>query len=664
MPLLGSPIVLWANSTTNALHEDWQSTGVISALRFTQGDTVNVELHWLKNVLQTNLIHDEVEWPAMANITLALGLLDAPPTAGSFKLAYDGDETISIPADASAQDVEDALNGLPSIASEGGVTVSKVATSYRIIWNEACVPVSTISTYSNDLTPNSTIGIGVIRAGSASVSAIYSVHIKQAPVALCTTWEDAEQAVATISLESTVQDLRTWVLEFSRLPRSGTFTLSYVTSTGGTGTSKPIDVTALADSNFSKAFTELSGWPVTWWVTATKRSPLVWAIGIESSDSTVVLPVIASLAVSNPNLVSFQAKNGILSLNTADVETLLAGASSKTVVLEVEVAVDNARQTLVQADAVIVNDLIDTDGYDLVTYGELFPADSVVRYDTSQTLFAGQKTQARTNIGALGQSDLVPLNNRDDQLELLITSQNLTTDELGAIHGSDAPSAINVMLTQSGADALYAALVHNHAIADVTGLQTQLDDLNVSMAAAVADVAAIASSKADIYHTQAKSTITGLEAQLSDIETALDGFAPLVHTHEIADVTGLSATLATLTTKTTYVLTQAEKEGLDAGTSPATLNPFMTLSQVNSRISAELALLDYATMTDVGTAVAAAINPIASELTALTTDVDTNCAKYDSLTATPFNGPLHTADYPQELSVTINGTTYKLPCRL
>lgn len=63
-----------------------------------------------------------------------------------------------------------------------------------------------------------------------------------------------------------------------------------------------------------------------------------------------------------------------------------------------------------------------------------------------------------------------------------------------------------------------APLVHTHAIADVTGLQTELN------------------GKASTSHTHAISDVTGLQ-------TALDGKASSSHTHIISDVTGLQTAL-------------------------------------------------------------------------------------------------------------------------
>lgn len=76
-------------------------------------------------------------------------------------------------------------------------------------------------------------------------------------------------------------------------------------------------------------------------------------------------------------------------------------------------------------------------------------------------------------------------------------------------------SALNTWLLDT---ASYAAVVHAHAIADVTGLQTALD------------------GKAATAHSHTIANVTGLQS-------ALDGKTNVGHAHAISDVTGLQAAL-------------------------------------------------------------------------------------------------------------------------
>ena len=90
---------------------------------------------------------------------------------------------------------------------------------------------------------------------------------------------------------------------------------------------------------------------------------------------------------------------------------------------------------------------------------------------------------------------------------------------IGATSGRFAGLDASGNLTDSGfSPASFSLVGHLHTIPDVTGLQ---DALNL---------------KSDIGHTHVIANVTGLQA-------ALDGKAALVHGHAIADVTGLQAAL-------------------------------------------------------------------------------------------------------------------------
>ena len=130
-------------------------------------------------------------------------------------------------------------------------------------------------------------------------------------------------------------------------------------------------------------------------------------------------------------------------MNSLDVELLLGGGASGAAVLEIEVELDGKRQTLVQNAVTVYNDLIDTDSYTLQEWGDVIPADSVVRYDTAQSLTSGQQTQARANIGAIAAASLTAYTTKDNELEARIASLESispTTDDLAAVAGANAPA--------------------------------------------------------------------------------------------------------------------------------------------------------------------------------------------------------------------------------
>lgn len=87
-------------------------------------------------------------------------------------------------------------------------------------------------------------------------------------------------------------------------------------------------------------------------------------------------------------------------------------------------------------------------------------------------------------------------------------------------------------------DADYAPISHTHAISDTTGLQAALD------------------GKAASSHSHTIANVTGLQTALDDLDTAIDGkastthdhdadYAPISHTHTTADITDFAYEMAT-----------------------------------------------------------------------------------------------------------------------
>jgi hypothetical protein len=190
-----------------------------------------------------------------------------------------------------------------------------------------------------------------------------------------------------------------------------------------------------------------------------------------------------------------------------------------------------------------------------------------------------------------------------------------------------------------------------------------LDTIANDVAGVLGDITDLQTTKADVYHTQAKSTITGLEAQLSAIELSLAGFAPLIHTHQTTDVDNLEPRLASLELKTVYPLSQSDFQAIDLAEMPSSTNVFVTQSRADTLISTALAGLQYLDAVQVGALITAVTNPIITDVSTLSSSFDTVGLKYGSEANTPFSGNLTTTNYPLELTIYINGGVYKVPMR-
>lgn len=610
MPVTIPALVLWANSKQSKFVADWQSNIDLASISFRQGDTVGVELHWVEQSLGNPM--SEVVWPSSANITLALGRLDAAPTSGTYKLAYGAAVTGNIAYNADASTIQAALNGLAPIAAEGGVVVTQTSTTWRATWNVAGVVSSAITVADNTLTPTSSIGIGVARTGTPTLSHIVQVHIKQAPVAVCTSWENTDAPAATVVETHSPAysgDNRVWRLTIAPAPKSGTLRLSYVIN-GVTYYTAPLDANTLSANSITAAIPQLSVIQVT-----------NYEFDLSQPQTTPNPTVnISSIGADSSGLIGFSAKYGLLNLNSLDVELLLGGASSANVVAEVEVEMDGKRQTLVQSQAIIYNDLIDTDSYTLVEWGDVVPADSVVRFDTAQALSSAEQLQARTNIGAIASTALSAYATKDAELEARVAdleTDALTDDQRAAITGAATPSATNVFVTATEL-AGKADATHTHAIADVTGLQVALND------------------KSDLGHTHLISEVDGLQTQLTTLDS---GKADAIHTHTIADVTALSSSLADLDDRITDLEAVAPSGDINAALTgaelPSASNVFVSTSAMVTYVGGEITTASAGLMS----------NNLPINFTAIV-------GNYTDVT------------YPYEITLTINGVDYKVPARL
>ena len=538
-------LTLWADANNNVFARGYQINQNLANLALRQGDTLGVELHWIESGGNIAL-HKEVVWDESVNITLAIGVLDTAPTGGTFKLTYGSATTSALSYTATASEVQTALNALAPITSEGGVAVSKTSTTYRIVWNDEGVPNSSITVGENDLIPTSSIGIGSARAGSVSVSQITQLHIKQAPVAVCTSWVNQDEptiSVVETSAPAYSGDYRIWNLSISPSPKGGTFRLAK-TINGSQVWCSPISITNITANSVAIA-TGLN---------VTQISSYEFEI-TQTQVSGDTLVNVSAITADDAGLIGYSSKFGYLNLNSLDVDLLLNGKSSVSVIAEIEVEKDGNRQTLVQSPATIYNDLIDTDSYSIVTWGSLVPADSVVRYDTPQTLTAPQKAQVLTNIGAIGSTSLVPFTTKDTELEgriANIETVGLSPSILDALNGSNLPDDVNVFVTADEL-ATKSNTGHTHTIANITGLQTALDGKSgIGSLVSMSDISGLTvaldnltSGKANTTHTHTIANVTGLQASLTGLSSDIVAKADFYHTHEVSNITNFTAGVTT-----------------------------------------------------------------------------------------------------------------------
>lgn len=669
-------LTLWVNSDKNLLLQGWQSNTQAVEPVLKQGDTLGVELHWVRTSATNTSTMIEVEFSPSATISLAIGVVEKSPTYGTFTLTFGSDETTTLQYNATATQVQNALNALPSITAVGGVTVSLQGGSYRIFFNNAVALTDEFGHGENDLFPTSSIGIIEARAGSATAKAIYQVRIKQSPVAYTETFVNQDPSDISVTLINTPQftgDNKTWRVSISPQPIGGTFILQFPYSINGTLytiTTEGISVNSTAQTVSSILDYYL--------VQANKGSFTVEKTGEYSWDISTSLVSVTSLTANGSGINSFSSKYCELSLNNVEVENLLGGEASVDAVLEIEVIQSGIRTTLIQTPVKIVNDLIDEADYTIVSRSEVMPVDSVVRFDTSQSLTEAQKIQARNNIGAVGgntdvgnlATQVAGIDTRVGGLE----STALTTNQRAAITGATSPSATNLFATEAfvtSAGANYAPLNHTQAITSITGLSAAL------------------AGKANTVHTHTTADVAGLDTAIADINNLLTNKANASHSHSIAQVTDLTATLAgklsiaDFNTQTADFVTETE---LNTG-----LNQKAGISHTHgipdvSGLGSELDYLDQRITTietnattpltdDQRQAITFSELPTATNVFITTSALEAykgyaldnayvRPAQPYSYQYTPYTGNLTTVIYTHEILVTVEGNPFIIPARI
>jgi hypothetical protein len=643
-------LVFWVNPDTNAIMSGWNSSSVLPTPTFKQGDTVRIELHLVRMTESSGKVMEELEWSPSANIKLAIGKVQARPTFGTYTLTFGSNETAPIAFDATDAEVESAINAMAGVSAIGGVSVSVQGTAYRIVFNTARVLPFALNYNENDLFPTSSIGVALARAGTASIKAIYQVQIKQSPVASVNNFAGNTLAVATSTVlksSAFAGDTKVWRVLLSPAPRDGSFSLAY-TDGGSPVRTPPLDVNSVA-SEVQTALLNATSPANTDWVVANT--------GAYQWDITTTKASISALTVDGSGMFDYSGKVGLLSLNTVEVENLLSGDSSTSAVMEIEVDNNGSRHTILQTAVNIVNDLIDEADYTIMSREEVMPVDSVVRYDTSQTLTSAQKLQARTNIGASGSTvDVDALQTEVGNLDTRLSNiegNSLTADQYGAIQWAELPTATNQFITESALTTTldgYSDITHTHAVAGITGLQAVLD------------------AKANIAHTHTTEEVIGLEDELLTIQTSVSGKANLSHTHTIAQIQGLAEALDVTTSYVTYPDLQMALAGKANSIHEQGISTISGLqAQLNTYNGYNTRILDLETSVGIieSETLPTRVSGLETRMGTAEADILTLQGFVDSTQNNASGAPSSlTTHYPLEIVVVINGSAYALPARL
>ena len=348
MPL-PTTLKLFIDAKAGLAYPTYSSTSPISNPSFFLGDLAKLNIFFIEQTGLGTYPRQEVAGLGSPGIKVAVGEIDASPTAGHFHLTFGGNTTPNQGFNVTAAALAADLNALASITAAGGVTVTKTGDNYAIRF----LANGSRSAFTGDgtaLIPLSTVGISVLQEGDGSKPEIVLVHLQQNVAALATSFTALPASTITSTVLSAWDGSRaSYRIAISPDPKAGTFTLGFDADTGTdvSTTSIAVGSTALEVQNaLSKD--------------ALADKVTVQQVGAFAYDITVTAePGAGGLTGDDAGLISFAGFEGDLNVNTSNAISYLDGAESITTTLEVEISDGADTQTVLQIPCILRSSVVD-----------------------------------------------------------------------------------------------------------------------------------------------------------------------------------------------------------------------------------------------------------------------------------------------------------------
>lgn len=504
MPL-PSAIKLFIDPKLGLAFGNFAGSSQISNPTFTLGDTAGIEIYLVENTQVANYPRQEISFPATPGIKVAIGAIDESPTAGTWVMSYGGNTTSALPYNATAAQLQTALNALASITAAGGVTVSKIGDNYNIAFNTAGVRTE-LTTDGSSLIPLSTATVATLQAGTISKPQISLVHLQRTVAGLATTFTQTSASQITVeSLGAWDGSKATFRVSISPDPKGGTFTLGFDAQTGDDVSTASINVGA-SGLDVQNALN----------IKALLDKVAVTQVGAYAYDITVsTQPGTNGLTANAAGLLSFSGYKGDLSLNTAEAISLLDGAESVETTLEVEITSDSKTLTLLQIPCTLKNAVIDAGAVDplvLDTYLSQTTADGRYLRQSNNLSDLGSASTARTNLGVYSTSQVdTALALKADQTHTqaisTITGLQTALDAKAALAGASFTGAV----TTTDRMAIGGGLANNtaHKLAIYNGNVVFSAGFGLAFGDGTTQTTAATTPDLSAYATKAAPTLTG-----------------------------------------------------------------------------------------------------------------------------------------------------------
>lgn len=416
---MANSLTLWINPESQRLLAN--SSSLTSAQRpvFYSGNEVDVELHLISGTGVSRIPY-EIAFPAGCTIKVSVGGIANPPSGGDWRLSVSSVETTDLPHNATALQVETALNALAPVSSAGGVSVDPLGGGYSITWNTAGVKPPILAG-TDTLTPSAYESIYILQTGDSVTREVVFVELRQSPVSLTETFTPIAAPVVTSTVVQAWNGINKVVrIAIAPAPQNGSYGITIGSHSASVNAfASAIDIrSALASAGATSV------------VSVNQTGSLQFDI-VLSADNTVT--------VNGNGLVQSSGYAGTLSFATSEVISFLGSNATASAVLEIIVESAGITTTVCQVPCTIANGVISSGAVAPITFGVLLTesvADArYLRRDVSQSPSAGDLNIIWSNLG------------------LVIGNGSDVAD---AINASDYPSVGNPFLTLSAGNALFS----------------------------------------------------------------------------------------------------------------------------------------------------------------------------------------------------------------
>jgi hypothetical protein len=247
----------------NGLYQSFGSTTKITAPMVVRSNGLYLSIRPMQATNTGSPPWQDIPDIASATISASIDVPDLLPTQGTWFATFGANSTAALPYNIGPSNLQNALNGLASIISAGGVTViqSSAEDDFIITFNnngaQGAITGATINLY-----PASGITTVQDQIGTSSLPSIQTLSIQQLPATFTSNFTAFPGAAYTCVILTTggsgVNNLQ--VLTLNPLPYAGTFTI-----TTTYGTSGPIQWSAVGN-DIATALNAIGGTPANTWL--------------------------------------------------------------------------------------------------------------------------------------------------------------------------------------------------------------------------------------------------------------------------------------------------------------------------------------------------------------------------------------------------------------